>query len=54
MLDESDGMVTTECTGGYSPAGLRSQSGTLYFSTVRGVVAMDPAQFGPRLLRPPS
>ena len=24
MLDESDGMVTTECTGGYSPAGLRS------------------------------
>ncbi len=45
-LDESDGMTTAECTGGYSPAGLRSQSGTLYFSTVRGVVAVDPAQFG--------
>ena len=47
MLDESDGMVTTECTGGYSPAGLRSQSGLLYFSTVSAVVEVNPAQFGP-------
>ena len=47
VLDESDGMLTAECTGGYSPAGLRSQSGMLYFSTVRGIVEVDPAQFGP-------
>ena len=46
-LDESDGLLNPECTGGYSPAGLRGQSGTLYFSTVRSVVAVDPAQFGP-------
>jgi hypothetical protein len=26
---------------------MHGQSGTLYFSTVRGVVAVDPAQFGP-------
>ncbi|MBL9145127.1 MAG: PAS domain S-box protein [Verrucomicrobiaceae bacterium] len=46
-LDESDGMSVAECTGGRSPAGLRGRSGTLYFSTVRGVVAVDPSQFGP-------
>lgn len=45
-LDESDGMLDAECTGGYSPAGLRSSSGTLYFSTVRGVIAVDPTLFG--------
>jgi PAS domain S-box-containing protein len=45
-LDESDGMSVAECTGGYSPAGLRSQSGKLYFSTLRSVVAVDPTQFG--------
>jgi PAS domain S-box-containing protein len=46
VLDESDGLLSAECTGGYSPAGLRSHSGTLYFSAVRSVVAIDPAQFG--------
>jgi signal transduction histidine kinase/ligand-binding sensor domain-containing protein len=51
-LDESDGMGVAECTGSYSPAGLRSQSGTLYFSTVRGVVAVDPKQFGPSAAPP--
>jgi len=45
-LDESDGMLVAECTGGYSPAGLRSSTGILHFSTVRGVVAVDPKQFG--------
>ncbi len=44
-LDEADGMLAAECTGGYSPAGLRSESGILYFSTVRGVVAVDPKMF---------
>ena len=46
-LDESDGMSVAECTGGYSPAGLRSRSGKLCFSTVRSVAVVDPAQFGP-------
>ena len=52
-LDESDGMLDAECTGGYSPAGLRSDSGVLYFSTVSGVVAVDPARFGPAA-KPPT
>ena len=47
ILDESDGLVTAECTGGYSPAGWRSPSGKLYFSTVRTIVAVDPARIAP-------
>lgn len=52
-LDEADGMPAAECTGGYSPAGLRSRAGTLLFSTVRGVVAVDPQRFGPVETPPP-
>jgi hypothetical protein len=47
VLDESDGMSVAECTGTISPAGLRTQAGTLCFSTLAGVVEIDPAQFGP-------
>ena len=46
-LGEADGMLVPECSGGFSPAGYRSQSGTLYFSTLLGVVAVDPARVGP-------
>jgi hypothetical protein len=46
-LGEADGMLVEECSGGFSPAGLRSQSGTLYFSTLLGVVAVDSARIGP-------
>ena len=53
VLDQSDGMLVPECTGGYSPAGLRSRSGMLYFSTVRGVVAVDPARFDSSPAPPP-
>ena len=54
VLDEADGMLTAECAGGYSPAGLRGQSGMLYFSTLRGVLAIDPAQFGDPASPPPA
>ena len=46
VLDETDGMLSAECTGGTSPAGWRSASGTLHFSTMRGVAVVNPAQFG--------
>ena len=39
-LDESDGMLNDECT-----AGLSRSSGRLLFSTVRGVVEVDPKGF---------
>ncbi|WP_052572683.1 ATP-binding protein [Haloferula sp. BvORR071] len=44
-LDESDGMPAAGCTGGYCPAGLRTKAGTLLFSTVRGLVEVDPERF---------
>ena len=44
-LDESDGMPSAECTSGYCPAGIRSQSGLLLFSTTRHIVAVDPKRF---------
>ncbi|PWU14742.1 MAG: histidine kinase [Verrucomicrobia bacterium] len=37
-----EGMPSEECTGGFSPAGLRSQSGQLWFSTLKGIVVADP------------
>ena len=38
----ADGMPSEECTGGFCPAGLRSSTGLLWFSTLRGLVAADP------------
>ena len=46
VVDETDGMLAAECTGGTSPAGWRSASGKLHFSTMRGIAVVDPAQFG--------
>ena len=46
VMDEADGMLAAECTGGYSPAGWRSTSGALNFSTMLGVAVVNPAQFG--------
>jgi signal transduction histidine kinase len=53
VLDESDGMTTAECTAGFAPAGLLARSGIMYFSTVRGVVAIDPAAVNPAPDPPP-
>ena len=40
----NDGMPAEECSGGSCPAGLKTRSGQLCFSTVRGVVLIDPRQ----------
>jgi ligand-binding sensor domain-containing protein/prolipoprotein diacylglyceryltransferase/AraC-like DNA-binding protein len=42
----ADGMKTLECTGGVQPVALRSKSGLLYFSTIKGLVAVDPKKVG--------
>lgn len=39
----AEGMESLECTGGFSPAGLRTRDGRLWFSTVKGLVMVDPA-----------
>jgi signal transduction histidine kinase len=36
-------MDSLECTGGFHPAGLKSSDGKLWFSTVKGLVMVDPA-----------
>src|SRR5258708_13723467 len=35
-------MAAEECTGGYFPAGLKTKSGLLWFSTVKGIVMVNP------------
>ncbi|HEX5218788.1 MAG TPA: two-component regulator propeller domain-containing protein [Verrucomicrobiae bacterium] len=38
----SEGMPVEECSGGFSPAGLKTKSGKLCFSTHKGVVLLNP------------
>lgn len=40
----ADGMLSEECSTGFSPAGLRMKSGYLCFSTLKGLVVIDPRQ----------
>jgi len=40
-------MASTECNGGFPPAGWRSRSGRLLFPTVAGVVSVDPTRDTP-------
>lgn len=42
VYDTSDGMPADECSSGFSPAGLRMKSKLLCFSTVKGLVLLDP------------
>lgn len=42
VYGRADGMLSEECTGGFSPAGLRTQAGLLWFSTLKGIVVVDP------------
>jgi ligand-binding sensor domain-containing protein/signal transduction histidine kinase len=40
---KGEGLENLECTGGFSPAGLRTRDGRLWFSTVKGLAVVDPA-----------
>jgi ligand-binding sensor domain-containing protein/signal transduction histidine kinase len=42
VYSRADGMLSEECSGGFSPAGLRSQDGLLWFPTLKGIVVIDP------------
>lgn len=50
---KSEGMESLECTGGFSPAGLRGRDGKLWFSTVKGLVMVDPAALPQNTNAPP-
>ena len=42
VFGRADGMLSEECTGGFGPAGLKTRSGLLWFSTMKGVTVVDP------------
>ncbi len=42
----TDGMLASECSGGFCPAGLKTKSGLICISTVRGLVFIDPSEPG--------
>ena len=42
VYGRAEGMPSEECTGGFYPAGLKTQSGQLCFSTLKGIVVVDP------------
>jgi signal transduction histidine kinase/ligand-binding sensor domain-containing protein len=41
VYGRAEGMLSEECTGGFYPAGLKTQSGMLWFSTLKGIVVAD-------------
>jgi ligand-binding sensor domain-containing protein len=47
LYGEADGMPNRECNGAIDPAGWRTRDGRLWFPTVKGVVAIDPAHLRP-------
>ena len=42
VYGRAEGMPSEECTGGFYPAGLKTRSGQLCFSTLKGIVVADP------------
>jgi signal transduction histidine kinase/ligand-binding sensor domain-containing protein/CheY-like chemotaxis protein len=52
-LGLADGLPSLECTGAFSPAGLRTRDGKLLFSTLKGIAKVDPANLQLNTQRPP-
>ena len=48
----SDGMPSEECSSGFYPAGLKTRTGLLCFSTVKGLVFLDPRRQEPEAPAP--
>jgi signal transduction histidine kinase/ligand-binding sensor domain-containing protein len=44
VFGRSDGLPSLECSGGYQPAAWRGQDGRLWFTTVKGVVSVQPKE----------
>jgi ligand-binding sensor domain-containing protein/signal transduction histidine kinase len=44
FFGRAEGMFSDECTGGFCPAGLKTKSGRLWFSTLKGVAVAEPPQ----------
>jgi len=46
VYGRADGMLSEECSGGFTPAGLKTRAGQLWFSTLKGIVVIDPHNMG--------
>lgn len=44
IYGRAEGMPSEECTGDFFPAGLRTKSGSLWFSTLKGIAVVNPKQ----------
>ena len=53
VLDERDGMLSRDCSGGSQPAGAKSADGQLWFPTNAGVAIVDPRHMRRNLHPPP-
>ncbi len=53
VFGRTEGMLSEECTGGFFPAGLKTKSGLLWFSTLKGVAVVNP-RFQPATSRMPN
>jgi signal transduction histidine kinase len=42
IFGRDQGMLSEKCTGGFYPAGLKADSGQLWFSTEKGIVVINP------------
>ena len=48
-----DGLQTVECKSGVQPAAWRMKNGHISFSTIRGLLVIDPNQMDPKVAPPP-
>jgi ligand-binding sensor domain-containing protein len=48
-----DGLQTVECKSGVQPAAWRMRNGHISFSTIRGLLVIDPSQVDPKVGPPP-
>jgi hypothetical protein len=53
LFGVTEGMRTSVATAHYQPAACRARDGRLYFATLEGVVAIDPARLAKNALVPP-
>lgn len=50
---EEDGMLSSVCTGGFQPAGVKTINGRIWFPTIHGVVLLDPQNLAFNEVEPP-
>jgi ligand-binding sensor domain-containing protein/signal transduction histidine kinase len=53
VYGRAEGMLSEECTGGFYPAGAKTRSGLLCFSTLKGIVVVDSHMRSPGTPAPP-